>query len=87
MEYSDLQQLGLTERQEKALRLVTREPGITYFDFIRRIKDSWNIIAQAVKLADIGDNSSRLAQLPKDVAIGLRKRYDKAKKILELPVI
>lgn len=87
---SDLRHYGLTVPQELALLLVTREPGITYFDYIRRIVASKDKLALAVKLADIADNSDpkRTDVLPPDEAVGMAKRYQKALAILrgEKPV-
>lgn len=78
-----LRSQGLTAEEEAALLLVTREPGITYFNYIRRIAGAKNSIAMAVKLADIADNSGpRLDPLPE--APGMRERYRKSLDILAL---
>ena len=69
-----------------AVRLLTRQPGVDYLDYVRAIKS--DPIAVRVKLADLAHNSdeSRLAGC-KDVSrteiTRLRKRYAEARALLE----
>lgn len=73
----------------EAIRLMTHEEGVDYFDYVRRLKS--NPIARAVKLADLAHNSdqSRL----EDVAVmiseekrnAMKEKYRKAREILEKP--
>lgn len=69
-----------------AVRLLTRQPGVDYLDYVRAIKS--DPIAVRVKLADLAHNSdeSRLAGR-KDVSrteiARLRKRYAEARALLE----
>ena len=69
-----------------ALRLLTHEKGVDYFEYVRAIKE--NPIAKAVKLADIAHNSdeTRLTgcrDATQEQIIRWREKYAKAKRILE----
>ena len=69
-----------------ALRLLTHEKGVDYFEYVRALKE--NPIAKAVKLADIAHNSdeTRLAgckDVTEEQIIRWREKYAKAKRILE----
>lgn len=75
----DYEPLILTTAEVLAIKLVTREDGITYREFIQRIADDTHGIARAVKIADIRDNLGRLTPELK----GLEKRYGKALEILQ----
>ena len=68
----DLLALGYSRHVVDAVDLVTRSPEMTYFDFIRRLRDSDNEMALTVKRADIKHNLTR----------GLGKRYAKALTLL-----
>lgn len=70
----------------EAVRLLTREPGVDYFDYVRAIKG--NAVATRVKLADLAHNSdrSRLCGIEGPLPGGLEslwERYDRAREILE----
>lgn len=90
VEDSDLS-LGDLEAQfppevTEAVRLLTREPGVDYLDYVRAIKG--NPVATRVKLADLEHNSdeSRLSGPDGPVSgdfARLRERYAKAREILE----
>lgn len=72
----DLYNLGITEEQAEALLLLTHDPEIEYFDYIKKI--STNALAKTVKLADLKHNMDlkRLSNVtPKDI-----KRLEKYKK-------
>lgn len=69
-----------------ALRLLTREPSVDYFDYVRAIRG--NAVAKAVKLADLAHNSdeTRFAGcegLDEAVRARRREKYAKARAILE----
>lgn len=69
-----------------ALKLLTHEEGIEYFDYVAAIKE--NSIAKKVKLADIAHNSdqSRMAGcdgVSEKQLKRWREKYKKAKEILE----
>lgn len=68
-----------------ALRLLTHEKGVDYFDYVRAI--AANPVAKAVKLADIAHNSdeSRFAgiDVPEERLARWREKYAKAREILE----
>jgi len=61
----------------EAVDAISRRDEERYFDYIQRVKA--NDIAKWVKLADIGDNLEGRETPPKP---SLKKRYEKAKKIL-----
>lgn len=42
-----------------AVQILTRRPGERYFDYIRRVRDSGDRMAIAVKRADLFDNLAR----------------------------
>ena len=67
-----------------AVKLLTHEPGITYFDYVRKIRT--DPVAKKVKLADLNHNSdiSRFAgvPVPEDRIGYLQGKYAKAKAIL-----
>lgn len=69
-----------------AVRLLTREPGVDYLDYVRAIKG--NAVATRVKLADLEHNSdrSRLCGIEGPPSGGLEslwERYARAREILE----
>lgn len=68
-----------------ALRLMTHEDGVDYFDYVRAI--SANPVAKAVKLADIAHNSDETRMIgtdvPKETLERWRRKYAKAREILE----
>ena len=68
----------------EALRLLTHEAGVDYFDYVRKIKTT--PIAKCVKLADLTHNSdeSRNVEklIPAEKVHYFREKYAKAKEIL-----
>lgn len=79
----DLRARGVTQRAATAIDSVTRRPDETYMDMIRRA--AADPLGRLVKLADNADNSreDRLAYLPFAQAEFLRRRYAKARTVLE----
>lgn len=75
----DLLDAGFSGSVVRAVDLLTRRKGITYFDYVRRIADSGNCEAMLVKMADICDN---LRPERKVEGHDLTKRYTKALLIL-----
>lgn len=70
----------------EAVRLLTREPGVDYSDYVRAVKG--NAVAARVKLADLDHNmdESRFSGsegLRPDDLSRLQERYAKAREILE----
>lgn len=67
-----------------ALRLLTHEKSVDYFDYVRSIKQ--NPVAVKVKLADLAHNSDQSRCVGADVSperlAQWRKKYAKAKAIL-----
>ena len=53
----DLRKEGFTETQLEAVRLLTHEDGISYMDYVKRLKS--NPIAKKVKLSDLKHNMDR----------------------------
>lgn len=63
----------------EAVELLTRKKGVTYFDYIRTIKESKNKDAIGVKIADIEHHLDNSAWIPNSL-VG---RYEKALDILK----
>ncbi|MDE5601091.1 MAG: HD domain-containing protein [Clostridia bacterium] len=67
-----------------ALKLLTHEDGVDYFDYVRAIKG--NPIAMAVKLADLKHNSDQTRLVGSDVSreriAAWEEKYSKAMRIL-----
>lgn len=82
MTETDLIKIGFGEDIITALKLLTREEGQDYFDYVRALKK--NSIAKAVKLADLKDNMdmSRIKE-PKERDFLRLEKYKKAKALLE----
>lgn len=80
MTLDQLRELGFSPSVVEAVDRLTRRPGETYMDFIERIKP--NVIARYVKLADIDDNLQDQSALDPDEAAFLRKRYERAREVL-----
>lgn len=78
----DLRSHGVEEYVVQAVLSVTRQPGESYMDMIRRAAD--HPLGRLVKLADNAHNSdrARLAALDSRTADSLRRRYERARRIL-----
>lgn len=79
----DLRAAGYPEPVVAAVDAVTRRPGERYLDMVRRA--AADPLGRLVKLADNAHNSApeRLAVLDPEVADGLRRRYARARAVLE----
>lgn len=79
--FEDLEALGISGEVLDALHLLTHDPAVPYFEYVRRIKE--NPVARAVKLADLRHNSD-LSRLPKitDADLQRRQKYEHAIEIL-----
>ena len=80
--FDDLRAAGMPPAVVFAVQLLTHDPAVDYYEYVRGIKP--NAIAKAVKLADINHNSdlSRLARITPD-DIDRNRKYAEAKAILE----
>lgn len=80
--FKDIKKQGFSEEVITALKLLTHDKKVDYFDYVRSIKE--NEIASAVKLADLKHNSdiTRLDDVS-EKALERREKYLKAIKILE----
>lgn len=78
----DLRAAGMPPAVVFAVQLLTHDPSVDYFDYVRNIKP--NAIAKAVKLADLAHNSdlSRLDRVAFE-DIERNRKYAEAKAILE----
>ncbi len=79
--FDELSSKGFSDNIIDALRLLTHDKSVDYFEYISLIKD--NPIAAPVKLADLRHNSdlSRLDKVtPKDIA--RKEKYEKAIEML-----
>ncbi|MDR3282650.1 MAG: hypothetical protein LBS92_03450 [Candidatus Methanoplasma sp.] len=82
----DVVSAGFPATVTDALRLLTRDPEMPYFDYVARIRG--NPIAVKVKLSDIADNSraDRLSSLPEERRRRLTDKYGKAVEMLTNPI-
>ncbi|MBR4162483.1 MAG: bifunctional (p)ppGpp synthetase/guanosine-3',5'-bis(diphosphate) 3'-pyrophosphohydrolase [Solobacterium sp.] len=73
----DLQEMGFSENVISALKLLTHDPGISYMDYVKKIKE--NPVAKTVKLKDLAHNSdlTRLDSVD-DKARKRVKKYQRA---------
>ena len=71
--YEDLLSAGIPSGIVNALRLLTREDGTDYFDYVQRIIDSGNPIALQVKYNDLQHNYARGKAYP-----DLQEKHGKA---------
>ena len=83
---ADLLNEGFPPEVVNAVSLLSRPPAgtpnrPTYKQFIRRIKDSGNVMAFAIKIQDIFDNLGRLHELPPEEQT-IAQRYQDALAIL-----
>ena len=77
-----LKYMGFPGEVLDALELLTHDPDVDYFDYVRALKG--NELARKVKLADLEHNSQidRLGRKPTIKDIRRLRKYEKAKKIL-----
>lgn len=78
----DLAKEGFTGEQVEAVAALTHDPGVTYFEYIRSIKQ--DPLATAVKIADLCHNSdqSRIPN-PTNVDMIRLQKYAQALEVLE----
>lgn len=85
MTFADLKKV-FPEPVIEALRLLTHEENVDYFDYVRKIKT--NPIAKKVKLADLQHNSDQTrcigSDIPPEKLLYWSEKYAKAKAILLL---
>jgi (p)ppGpp synthase/HD superfamily hydrolase len=58
--FEDMAAQGISDEVINTLRLLTHDNAVPYMDYVRCIKDSENVVAIAVKLADLLHNSENL---------------------------
>ena len=77
----DLSEMGFPPEVTEALRLLTHDPAVPYFDYVKEIKS--NDIAKRVKLADLAHNSdlSRMDEID-EYALARTEKYRKARALL-----
>ncbi len=76
--FEELSEAGFSDQIIEALRALTHDPSIDYFEYLRDIKD--NPVARKVKLADLEDNMD-LRRLNAEITekdIDRLKKYRKA---------
>ena len=78
----DMFKAGISAEVIEAVKLLTHDPEMDYFDYVRRLKS--NPVARAVKLADLAHNSD-LTRMPQvsERDLERNKKYAKALAILE----
>ena len=77
--FNDLRAVGFSERIIEALQLLTHDEKDSYEEYVKRIKDSGNSLAIAVKLNDLHHNIERGKA---GAHINLVKKYEKALRYL-----
>lgn len=79
--FDDLIRLGFDDDVIEALKLMTHDDDVPYMGYVAKIKD--NLIAKAVKLADLQHNSdlSRL-DVVDEKALNRKEKYAKAIELL-----
>lgn len=77
---TDLQEAGFTPVQLEGIRLMTHEAGISYEDYILRLKP--DPVARAVKIADLHHNLDP-TRLP-EVTPADQKRFEKYRRALQM---
>ena len=79
--FKDLEVMGFSARILAALKLLTHEKGVSYMEYIAKIKE--DPIARIIKLADLAHNSdlSRLDEVD-EKAIRRATKYAKAIQLL-----
>jgi (p)ppGpp synthase/HD superfamily hydrolase len=80
---AELREAGFSPSVVEAVRLLTREDGIDYMDYVARLKP--DPIARAVKLADLAHNSdiSRMNGSATQEDTERLEKYAKARALLE----
>jgi len=84
MTFDDLSRFGISDEVIGVLKILTHDKSVQYYDYIQNIKDSKNLCAKLVKLADLRHNSdvTRLNEI--DVkALSRIVKYKSAIEILE----
>ena len=74
---ANLRKIGVNEEVIKIVNVLTRKKDEKYFDYVRKIKDSKNVRAILIKIADLEDNLR-----PSPEGESLRQRYFKSLNIL-----
>ena len=78
----ELRAAGMPPAVVFAVQLLTHDPAVDYFDYVRNIKS--NPIAKAVKLADLAHNSDLTRwDRVSEVDVERNRKYSEAKAILE----
>lgn len=79
---NDLAKEGFTGEQVEAVAALTHDPGVTYFEYIRSIKQ--DPLATAVKIADLCHNSDQ-SRIPNPIHADMMRlqKYAQALEMLE----
>ncbi len=80
--FDDLEKMGFATEVIAALRLLTHDDAVPYFDYVAALKD--NPIARAVKLADLAHNSDLSRLAPEEITERALSRQEKYKKAMEI---
>ena len=78
----DLSRMGFPAEVTDVLRLLTHDPAIPYFDYVRAL--SVNPIARKVKLADLAHNSDLSRMDASEIDDWARKRTQKYQTAIEM---
>ena len=82
MTFTDLFEMGIPLEVIDALKLLTHEVGVDYFEYVEKIKD--NQVAREVKLADLKHNSDLTRLEPDEIDEWARARQEKYLKAIAL---
>jgi (p)ppGpp synthase/HD superfamily hydrolase len=82
MTLADLSAMGFPQEVTEVLALLTHDPAVPYFDYVRAL--SVNPIAKAVKLADLAHNSDLSRMDADQIDEWALKRTEKYKKAIEM---
>ena len=79
---AELSEMGFPKEVTDVLSLLTHDPAVPYFDYVRAL--SVNPIARAVKLADLAHNSDLSRMDADQIDEWALKRTEKYKKAIEM---
>jgi (p)ppGpp synthase/HD superfamily hydrolase len=82
--FAELRQWGISDEVIDVVTLLTHDESVPYMDYVQKIKDSGNLHAKSIKLADLRHNSdvTRLNEIDGKVLTRFKK-YKAALDLLE----
>lgn len=84
--YERVMLAGFNDQIIEALKLVTKEEGISYKDYVANLIKSGNKIAMAVKLGDLTDNLNSSEKLVEETTdLNVKKKFEQLRTTRWLP--